>query len=357
MKVIHVIGARPNFMKAAPAIAAIATKPGLSQKIIHTGQHYDKNMSDVFFTQLRIPHPDFNLGIGSGTHAVQTAQTMIKLEEVLLAEKPNFVLVYGDINSTVAAALVCAKVGIKIGHVEAGLRSRDRSMPEEVNRLVTDQLADLLFTPSRDGNANLLKEGILPEKIYFVGNLMIDTLIRQLKYATMPAIAGVEGKYILVTLHRPSNVDDPDMLGKIIEALGEISKEVPVIFPIHPRTRLRLAGSSFQVSGLKNLHLVDPLGYLQFLALQKNAVAVVTDSGGIQEETTYLGVPCLTVRENTERPVTVEIGTNILVGRDMRLLKSEINQILNGKSKRGGIPEFWDGKAGDRVAQVLQSLA
>ena len=344
-------------MKAAPAIAAIATKPGLSQKIIHTGQHYDKNMSDVFFTQLRIPHPDFNLGIGSGTHAVQTAQTMIKLEEVLLAEKPNFVLVYGDINSTVAAALVCAKVGIKIGHVEAGLRSRDRSMPEEVNRLVTDQLADLLFTPSRDGNANLLKEGILPEKIYFVGNLMIDTLIRQLKYATMPAIAGVEGKYILVTLHRPSNVDDPDMLGKIIEALGEISKEVSVIFPIHPRTRVRLAGSSFQVSGLKNLHLVDPLGYLEFLALQKNAVAVVTDSGGIQEETTYLGVPCLTVRENTERPVTVEIGTNILVGRDMRLLKSEINQILNGKSKRGGIPEFWDGKAGDRVAQVLQSLA
>ena len=354
---MHVIGARPNFMKAAPAIAAIATKPRLSQKIIHTGQHYDKNMSDVFFTQLGIPHPDFNLGIGSGSHAVQTAQTMIKLEEVLLSEKPDIVLVYGDINSTVAAALVCAKVGIKIGHVEAGLRSRDRSMPEEVNRLVTDQLADLLFTPSRDGNANLLKEGILPEKIYFVGNLMIDTLIRQLKYATMPAIAGVEGKYILVTLHRPSNVDDPDMLGKIIEALGEISKEVSVIFPIHPRTRLRLAGSSFQVSGLKNLHLVDPLGYLEFLALQKNAVAVVTDSGGIQEETTYLGVPCLTVRENTERPVTVEIGTNILVGRDMRLLKSEINQILNGKSKRGGIPEFWDGKAGDRVAQVLQSLA
>ena len=353
MKVIHVIGARPNFMKAAPAIAAIATKPRLSQKIIHTGQHYDKNMSDVFFTQLGIPHPDFNLGIGSGTHAVQTAQTMIKLEEVLLAEKPDIVLVYGDINSTVAAALVCAKIGIKIGHVEAGLRSRDRSMPEEVNRLVTDQLADLLFTPSRDGDANLLKEGIPVEKIYFVGNLMIDTLIRQLKYATMPAIAGVEGKYILVTLHRPSNVDDPDMLGKIIEALGEISKEVSVIFPIHPRTRVRLAGSSFQVSGLKNLHLVDPLGYLEFLALQKNAVAVVTDSGGIQEETTYLGVPCLTVRENTERPVTVAIGTNILVGRDMRLLKSEINQILNGKSKRGTIPELWDGKAGERVAEIL----
>lgn len=357
MKVIHVIGARPNFMKAAPAIAAIATKPRLSQKIIHTGQHYDKNMSDVFFTQLGIPHPDFNLGIGSGTHAVQTAQTMIKLEEVLLAEKPDIVLVYGDINSTVAAALVCAKIGIKIGHVEAGLRSRDRSMPEEVNRLVTDQLADLLFTPSRDGDANLLKEGIPVEKIHFVGNLMIDTLIRQLNFAKMPMIPGIDGKYILVTLHRPSNVDDPDMLGKIIEALGEISKEVSVIFPIHPRTRLRLAGSSFQVSGLKNLHLVDPLGYLEFLALQKNAVAVVTDSGGIQEETTYLGVPCLTVRENTERPVTVEIGTNILVGRDMRLLKSEINQVLNGKSKRGGIPEFWDGKAGDRVAQVLQSLA
>jgi len=357
MKVMHVIGARPNFMKAAPAIAAIATKPRLSQKIIHTGQHYDKNMSDVFFTQLGIPHPDFNLGIGSGTHAVQTAQTMIKLEEVLLAEKPDLVLVYGDINSTVAAALVCAKIGIKIGHVEAGLRSRDRSMPEEVNRVVTDQLADLLFTPSRDGNANLLKEGIPVEKIHFVGNLMIDTLIRQLNFAKMPMIPEIDGKYILVTLHRPSNVDDPEMLGKIIEALGEISKEVPVIFPIHPRTRLRLAGSSFQASGFKNLHLVDPLGYLEFLALQKNAVAVVTDSGGIQEETTYLGVPCLTVRENTERPVTVAIGTNILVGRDMRLLKSEINHILNGKSKRGGIPEFWDGKAGDRVAQVLQSLA
>ncbi len=354
MKIIHIVGARPNFMKAAPAIAALH-KRGLKQTIIHTGQHYDKNMSEVFFQELCIPLPDINLGVGSGSHAVQTAQIMIKFEEVVLKETPDLVVVYGDINSTAAAALVCAKLGIRLAHVEAGLRSRDRSMPEEINRLVVDQLADLLFTPSQDGDENLKREGIASEKIHFVGNLMIDTLVRQLPHAKRPDFKFALGKYVLVTLHRPSNVDEPIMLEKLMKTVDEASREILVIFPIHPRTRQRLASINYKPT-TSNLQLIDPVGYLEFLALQRDATAVVTDSGGIQEETTYLGVPCLTVRENTERPITVEVGTNMLVGQDMCRLKKELSSILSGHAKKGQIPLLWDGMAGERVADIISKL-
>ena len=354
MKIIHVIGARPNFMKAAPAIAAIATRPRLQQLIVHTGQHYDRNMSDVFFEQLGIPAPDVNLEVGSASHAVMTAQIMIAFEQVVINEAPDLVLVYGDINSTVAATLVAAKLGVRVGHVEAGLRSGDRRMPEELNRLVTDQLADLLFTPSRDADENLKREGVPTEKIHFVGNLMIDTLVRLLDRAAMPKIEGLDGPYALVTLHRPSNVDEPEMLSQILAALMRIASQVRVLFPIHPRTRHKIA--EFKIN-TGDVSLLEPLGYLEFLSLQKNAAVVVTDSGGIQEETTYLGVPCLTVRENTERPVTVEIGTNILVGRDMTRLEQATNAILEGRAKNGRVPELWDGRAGERVADVLERLA
>jgi UDP-N-acetylglucosamine 2-epimerase (non-hydrolysing) len=354
MKIIHIVGARPNFMKAAPAIAALKSR-GIKQTIVHTGQHYDANMSEIFFQQLGLPKPDVNLEVGSGSHTAQTANVMIRFEETVLMEKPDLVMVYGDVNSTVAAALVCAKMGIRIAHVEAGLRSRDRSMPEEINRLVVDQLADLLFTPSRDGDENLKREGVALEKIHFVGNLMIDTLVRQLPHAKKPDFEPARRKYILVTLHRPSNVDEPAMLETIIKTLAEVSNGIPVIFPIHPRTRQRLASINYQPSSL-NLHLTDPVGYLEFLALQRDATAVITDSGGIQEETTYLGVPCLTVRENTERPITVEVGTNILVGQDMCRLKTELSAILAGHGKKGQIPPLWDGKAGERVAGIISEL-
>lgn len=354
MKVIHVVGARPNFMKAAPAISAIGSYPHVRQLVVHTGQHYDKNMSEVFFEQLGIPAPDVNLEVGSGSHAATTAEIMIGFERVVEKERPDLVMVYGDVNSTVAAALVAAKLQIRVAHVEAGLRSRDRTMPEELNRLVTDQLADHLFTPSRDADRNLTNEGVPPEKIHFVGNLMIDTLVRLLEYAKPPEIGWTAERYLLVTLHRPSNVDDPETLQDIFDTLDELSRELQVIFPIHPRTRARLQTSG--TTGSNGLKLTEPLGYLEFLALQKKATAVITDSGGIQEETTYLGVPCLTVRENTERPVTVEIGTNNLVGRDMSRLKEEVRRIVAGDAKRGSIPPLWDGKAGQRVAEIISAL-
>ena len=355
MKVIHVIGARPNFMKAAPAIAALANYPQVNQLIVHTGQHYDRNMSDVFFEQLGIPRPAVNLEVGSGSHAAMTAQIMIAFEAVVLREKPDLVLVYGDINSTVAATLVAAKLGIRVGHVEAGLRSGDRTMPEELNRLVTDQLADLLFTPSTDGDENLKREGIAEEKIHFVGNLMIDTLVRMLEHATWPELDGLNGRYALVTLHRPSNVDNPEMLERIVRTLQEVSADVTVVFPIHPRTRGRLREAGIGVDE-ERLKLTQPLGYLEFLALQRDAAVVITDSGGIQEETTYLGVPCLTVRENTERPITISMGTNVLIGRDMARLRQEVSRIVAGEGKRGAIPPLWDGKAGQRVAEIVASL-
>ena len=354
MKVVHVVGARPNFMKMAPAFRALAETTGVAQTLVHTGQHYDANMSEIFFEQLGMPHPDVNLEVGSGSHAAQTAQIMIKFEELVLSRRPDIVLVYGDVNSTVAATLVCAKLGIKVAHVEAGLRSFDREMPEEINRLVTDQLADLLFTPSRDGDENLKREGVAPEKIHLVGNLMIDTLVRLLDQARAPEVSGLNGRgYALVTLHRPSNVDEPGMLRQIVKTLSELSSRVSVVFPIHPRTRQRIAQFDLDLARSEQLMLLEPLGYLEFLALQRDARLVITDSGGIQEETTYLGVPCLTVRNNTERPVTVDVGTNILIGQDMSRLREESHRILDGSAKRGTIPPLWDGRAGERVAAIV----
>jgi UDP-N-acetylglucosamine 2-epimerase (non-hydrolysing) len=307
-------------------------------------------MSDVFFQQLGIPEPDFNLGVGSGSHAQQTAEIMMRMERVILDTKPDLVLVYGDVNSTVAAALVCSKLLVPIGHVEAGLRSFDRTMPEEINRVLTDRVADHLFTPSIDGDENLLREGVPPEKIHLVGNVMIDTLVRLLPHAISHQFS--EKRYALATLHRPSNVDDPAELTKILGALNEIAAEIDIVFPVHPRTRQMLRELT-AIKPAPGLQLVDPVGYLEFLGLQRDALFVITDSGGIQEETTYLRVPCLTVRENTERPVTVTDGSNILVGRDMNKLKAEAKKILSGKAKSGSIPPLWDGKAGERIADLI----
>jgi UDP-N-acetylglucosamine 2-epimerase (non-hydrolysing) len=305
---------------------------------------------------LGLPHPDFNLEVGSGSHTWQTAQIMMRFEKVVLQEHPDLVLVYGDVNSTVAAALVCAKLQIRVGHVEAGLRSFDRSMPEEINRLLTDQIADLLFTPSQDGNDNLLREGIAPEKIHLVGNVMIDTLIRLLPLASECHIGEklhlTPKTYGLVTLHRPSNVDDREMLTAIWETLQRLSQEVTLIFPIHPRTRARMAEWDLPLSNNGRLQIIEPLGYLEFLALQKDAALVITDSGGIQEETTFLGVPCLTMRKNTERPVTVELGTNTLVGQDMARLEKGVQSILTGKGRIGTVPPLWDGMAGKRIGEL-----
>lgn len=363
MQIIHVVGARPNFMKVAPVMSAFAGRDDVTQVLVHTGQHYDAAMSDVFFQELGLPQPDINLGVGSGSHAVQTAQIMMRFEEAVLAQRPDLVLVYGDVNSTVAAAIVCAKLRIPIGHVEAGLRSFDRTMPEEINRLLTDQISDMLFTPSADGNENLEKEGIAPEKIHLVGNVMIDTLVRLLPQAEeywtrLPdALSGLpagwqQKEYVLVTLHRPSNVDQPEGLSRIVDTLSEISSHIPIIFPIHPRTRQRLQDMGLRIES-PHLHLTDPVGYLEFLALQSHARLVITDSGGIQEETTFLGVPCLTVRENTERPITVTLGTNILVGQDMHRLRTEVHRVLRREVKPGQIPPLWDGQAGERIAAIV----
>lgn len=349
--ILHVVGARPNFVKAAPVLRALRQK-GARQTLVHTGQHYDRNMSDVFFTQLEIPDPDVNLGVGSGSHAAQTAEIMRRFEAVVLERKPEIVLVYGDVNSTVAAALVCAKLQIPVGHVEAGLRSFDRTMPEEINRMVTDRLSDLLFTPSEDGDRNLAHEGVAKERIHRVGNVMIDSLLQLLPAARRCPRNGFSRQFALVTLHRPSNVDDGEILKQLLSSLQEVSGKLEVVFPVHPRTRQRIADSGLNVKGLQ---LLEPMPYIEFLALQSRAAVVITDSGGIQEETTYLGVPCLTLRANTERPITVEMGTNILVGNDPSRLTSELFNVLAGKGKRGMIPPLWDGHTGERIAGVLAS--
>jgi UDP-N-acetylglucosamine 2-epimerase (non-hydrolysing) len=356
MKILHVVGARPNFMKVAPVMAAIANRNGQRQILVHTGQHSDFLMSDVFLQQLRIAKPDHNLEVSGGTHAYQTAEIMKRFESVALSERPDLILVYGDVNSTMAAAVVCSKLLIPMAHVEAGLRSFDRTMPEEINRMVTDRLADLLFTPSADGNENLLREGVDACRIHLVGNVMIDTLIRLLPLAESIEYAEKltvrDAAFILVTLHRPSNVDEPEQLKEILLSLDEIAGFADIIFPVHPRTRKVIR----MLEGLRlspSLHLIDPVGYLEFLSLQRKAKLVITDSGGIQEETTFLGIPCLTVRENTERPITVEIGSNILVGRDMAMMKSEAGKVLSGNGKRSSIPPLWDGKASERIADIV----
>jgi UDP-N-acetylglucosamine 2-epimerase (non-hydrolysing) len=337
-------------MKAAPVIRALRKSPDARQTLVHTGQHYDKNLSAVFFPQLNMPEPDVNLEVGSGSHAWQTAEVMRRLEPVVQQRKPDVVLVYGDVNSTVAAALVCSKVLIRVAHVEAGLRSFDRTMPEEINRIVTDRLADMLFTPSEDGDINLQREGIPAEKIFRVGNVMIDSLVQLLPVAMQCAKNGLPKRYALVTLHRPSNVDEGESLRSILLALLAVNEQMEVVFPVHPRTRQRI--EQFGIDA-KKLHLLEPLPYIEFLSLQHGAAVVITDSGGIQEETTYLGVPCLTLRNNTERPVTVTVGTNVLIGHDLGRLGSELSKIIEGKAKKGSVPPLWDGHAAERIAEAL----
>jgi UDP-N-acetylglucosamine 2-epimerase (non-hydrolysing) len=353
--ILHVVGARPNFMKAAPVLLAFSKETAVSQTLVHTGQHYDVSMSDVFFRELDIPEPDINLRVGSSSHAQQTGEIMIRLEPVIIERKPDWVFVYGDVNSTAAAALVCAKLRVKVAHVEAGLRSFDRSMPEEINRLVTDQLADLLFTPSQDGNENLVREGIALEKIRLVGNVMIDSLVRLLPRAQY-LLPDLPERYALITMHRPANVDDPAFLGDLLATLDKVGKVLPVIFPVHPRTRQRI--TDYKLTGCLNqgMRLIEPLSYLEFLSLQSKATVVITDSGGIQEETTFLRVPCLTVRENTERPITTTLGTNVLVGRSMKRLQEEVDRILAGNFTSGDIPPLWDGRTGQRIAQEMVNL-
>ncbi|HEX7294143.1 MAG TPA: UDP-N-acetylglucosamine 2-epimerase (non-hydrolyzing) [Pyrinomonadaceae bacterium] len=364
IKVINVVGARPNFMKVAPLVDAMKKRPERFQPlVVHTGQHYDASMSDAFFTDLELPNPDKHLGVGSGTHAVQTAAIMERFEPVVVEEKPDWVLVVGDVNSTIACALVCVKLGIKVAHVEAGLRSRDRTMPEEINRLLTDQIADLLFTTSEDADQNLIAEGISRERIRFVGNVMIDSLIKNLERAKRSKIKlqlGLsERTYAVLTLHRPSNVDNGQTFGRILDALETISNSLPIIFPVHPRTRktIRDLGLSDRVQSMTNLRLIDPLGYLDFLNLYSTARLVLTDSGGIQEETTSLGIPCITLRENTERPVTVELGTNVIVGTDTQKIINAAAAALNGSSyERVSQVPLWDGHAAERILDVLEEV-
>ncbi len=353
MKILHVVGARPNFMKIAPILAQLRNYDGVEQVLVHTGQHYDAKMSGVFFEELGMPEPDVHLGVGSGTHAQQTARVMIEIEPVLEGEKPDVTVLAGDVNSTLAVALVAAKLGLKIAHVEAGLRSRDWSMPEEVNRVLTDRLSDLLFTPSRDAGENLAREGIDGARVHFVGNVMIDSLQAALPRARESRIHErlelPRGGYALATVHRPANVDEPAALLRVFSALAEVARDIPVVFPIHPRTRSRMP-AEFEAPGIK---LVDPLGYIDFLALAAGARLVLTDSGGLQEETTALGVPCLTLRESTERPVTIEVGTNQLVGADPVRVGSAAREVLAGGGKKGRIPELWDGRAAERIASIL----
>lgn len=365
LKVINVVGARPNFMKVAPIVAAMKRAPSkFLPLVVHTGQHYDAAMSDSFFRDLKLPQPDMHLGVGSGSHAAQTAAVMERFEPVVLQEKPDWVLVVGDVNSTIACALVCVKLGIKVAHVEAGLRSRDRTMPEEINRLLTDQIADLLLTPSEDAGANLRAEGIPAERIRFVGNVMIDSLLQNLEQARQSqarAQLGVaDGDYAVLTLHRPSNVDQRETFAGILAALESITERLPVIFPVHPRTRKTIAelGLSDRVASIKNLRLIDPLGYLDFLNLYSGARLVLTDSGGIQEETTALGIPCLTLRENTERPITVELGTNVIVGTDTSRIVTAAKASLNGSAKRTtSQPPLWDGHTSERILDALEEFS
>ena len=369
-KIFLVAGARPNFMKIAPiahAFNRINETNQIDYKVVHTGQHYDYEMSQSFFDDLEISRPDYFLGVGSASHAVQTARIMTAFEEVCLKEKPGAVVVVGDVNSTVACALVAKKLGIGVAHVEAGLRSYDRTMPEEINRILTDTISDYLFTTCKDANRNLKKEGISKEKIYFVGNVMIDTLLQFRAKAEKSAKIKINQEdYALLTLHRPSNVDDKRTFKNILEALREVSRRIPILFPAHPRTQKQVKAFGYEkyfnflelnpknTVKLKNsINLSGPLSYVEFLNLMANSKLVYTDSGGIQEETTILGIPCLTIRENTERPVTIEEGTNILVGSDREKIAEESYKILKGKGKKGRIPKLWDGKAAERIVNIL----
>lgn len=367
LRIACIVGARPNFMKIAPLMRVFRGMPQrFDARLVHTGQHYDEAMKDAFFRQLQIPEPDIDLGVGSGTHAQQTAEIMKRFEPVVDEWQPDWVLVVGDVNSTIACALVAAKKGVAVAHVEAGLRSWDRGMPEEVNRVLTDQISQLLFTTEPEGEKNLLREGIAPEQIHFVGNVMIDTLFanRERAVAAEQTLAAISDfprdarDFGVLTLHRPSNVDDPVVLRRLLETLASLSERLPLVFPIHPRTRARLS-----VAGLDELiercaiFLTDPLGYLDLLGLMQRAKLVLTDSGGLQEETTALGVPCITLRENTERPITVTEGTNTIVGTDPVLIRGCFDDTLATGGKAGRVPALWDGRAAERIAAVLAEQA
>ena len=375
--IIHVVGARPNFMKIAPIFVSFEKQnqknnsPFIDQFIVHTGQHYGKEMSESFFSDLGIPDPHFNLNVGSGSHAFQTANIMLSFEGVLNELSPNLVIVVGDVNSTVACAITAKKLGIRVAHVESGLRSFDRSMPEEINRILTDSISDLLFTTEQSANINLNNEGISSEKIFFAGNTMIDSLVRQLENAAqintleninLTGSGSDHFKYGLLTMHRPANVDCPTVLAGFLESFISLSDDTPILFPAHPRTIKQIKENKLEsifssteevLLNKKGMVLIDPLGYYDMLNLMRSADYVITDSGGIQEETTYLGIPCFTIRENTERPVTTDHGTNILVGQNHKLLSDEVSKITTGKQKKGTIPPLWDGKASERIVDTL----
>jgi UDP-N-acetylglucosamine 2-epimerase (non-hydrolysing) len=363
MKIINIVGARPNFMKMAPIIEAMNRYPEkIEHLLVHTGQHYDEKMSRAFFDDLGMPKPDIDLGVGSGSHAQQTAKIMVAFEAVCLQEKPDLVIVVGDVNSTMACTITAKKLGIKVGHVEAGLRSRDMDMPEEINRLCTDVLCDYLFITDHYAEKNLRAEGVAAEKVVFVGNVMIDTLLKHKAMALELDVLsklGLEKKgYATLTMHRPSNVDAKDTLEEILKALGTISRDLPIIFPIHPRTRKMV--EKFGLSHYLNeggpvagIWITEPLGYLEFLHLNMYARLVLTDSGGLQEETTVLGVPCITMRHNTERPITCEVGTNVIVGNRGKKILAAAEDVLNGQGAAGSVPEKWDGKSADRIVDWL----
>jgi UDP-N-acetylglucosamine 2-epimerase (non-hydrolysing) len=355
--IVHVVGARPNYMKIAPVMEALRSEQGIRQILVNTGQHYDQAMATGFIRELQLPVPDRDLGVGSASHAVQTANVMIRFEAVCLDEKPDMVVVVGDVNSTMAATLVAAKLMIPVAHVEAGLRSYDRAMPEEINRIVTDRVADLLLTPSKDADENLLREGVPAERIHLVGNVMIDTLLRHLPAARLERIRErvpvVERQYAVLTLHRPSNVDHLETFRGILQAVNEVARDMPVVFPVHPRTRQRIAEMGLS-DAVKPLMLTDPLGYIDFLSLTSHARVILTDSGGLQEESTALGVACLTLRENTERPITVTDGTNRVVGVDPARIVAGYRAALNGGDARR-VPPLWDGHAAERIKVVIEA--
>jgi UDP-N-acetylglucosamine 2-epimerase (non-hydrolysing) len=360
-KIISVVGARPNFMKVAPIHRAFREyEKDIRHLICHTGQHYDEKMSKIFFEELELPKPDFYLGVGGGSHAVQTAAIMVEFEKILVAESPDLVIVVGDVNSTIACTLVAKKMNIKVAHVESGLRSFDRGMPEEINRILTDAISDYLFISENSGVDNLLKEGVSPDKIFLVGNVMIDSLVNNSKKIASSTILNIldlkDGDYILTTLHRPSNVDEKDSLSRIIQVLNKYAKKYKIVFPVHPRTRSKM--ETFGLSGdiSPNILLCDPIGYTDFLSLMKHAALILTDSGGIQEETTFLGVQCVTLRNNTERPVTIQMGTNHLIGTDIGKVDQALQAILGGQIKKGAIPPLWDGQAASRICAKLVSL-
>lgn len=363
LKIVNIVGARPNFMKIAPMMTEYRKHRGIAPLLVHSGQHYDRVMSELFFDELGIPQPDINLGVGSASHAVQTAEIMKAIEPILISHQPDLMVVVGDVNSTIACGMVAVKLGIKLAHVEAGLRSFDRSMPEEINRILTDSISDLLFCTEQSGVDNLKREGVPESKIHLVGNVMIDTLMQNLEKAQSSTIIAelrsqgvLNGEpFAVLTVHRPSNVDDMEVFGRILDGLEVIQRSMPILFPIHPRTRSNLSRSNLmeRVAAMKGLSLIEPVGYLDFLKLVSSAGLVLTDSGGVQEETTALRIPCLTLRDNTERPVTIEGGSNQLVGTNPDAIVAGYHRALNGSSTGGQLPPLWDGKAAERIVEII----